>query len=733
MQQLCLGEHNAAAGRHRLGAHRHGRQATARAAGAVRGARARRPASRRRRLGRRLRALAQRVADSRRHPGRRPLPPRPAGAVGALRHGAGDQRRRPLHRARLRGHRRRPASPTRARWQLTHDHDRGVAPHRRAARRDELRPPGARRCPSWRDYAGCVEGKTSALFALPRRGRGAHRRSLARRGGGAGRRLPAARPAVPDPGRHPRPVRRQRPRSARLRPGADRARRPPSSSSTCACIPADARWLLRILTAPRAETTRRPRSPRSSRRFAGDGALAAVWQRIDELRDDARSRRAVLARERPLARAGAAVRRRALAPVAHTRPGACDARAACVACRGWLAPSSSSARCKIVELWLGFFVGVALLGRAPLHDGRGRSPSSALILVAGIAVIAATCSLDDIVGVRDGVDQANHRGRRALGRRQADPRRAAGASARPSASCTCSASSPSSATAATLALAWPLPAWLVVAMLAMMLLAVNYSYGLKLSYHGAGELVIFVGGAGTVLLPYALVAKRRRRRCCSSASLVGAWHAQVVMFSNTKDAAGDRATGRMTIAARTSPRGNRSLHRRRLRRRLDADGGRRSPPRWRARLVRAAARRRCGRCSAPAVARARPAPLARRAPDSAFACCASASPRWHCPPLAPRLTQGRTPMTSSQHALNALFDGARRGRLAPTRATSSCSTATSITTRLRVAIADTVARHPVLCGRSPRNPSSTPLPPPSCGCTRSITTTPRASTRTSSS
>ena len=37
------------------------------------------------------------------------------------------------------------------------------------------------------------------------------------------------------------------------------------------------------------------------------------------------------------------------------------------------------------------------------------------------------------------------------------------------------------------------------------------------------------------------------------------------MFSNTHDAAGDRATGRMTIAARTSPRGNRLLHRRRLR------------------------------------------------------------------------------------------------------------------------------------------------------------------------
>src|SRR6185436_18362270 len=96
----------------------------------------------------------------------------------------------------------------------------------------------------------------------------------------------------------------------------------------------------------------------------------------------------------------------------------------------------------------------------------------------------------------------------------------------------------------------------IATMTAMMLMAVNYSYGLKLSYLGGGELVILTGGAGTVLLPYALVAKAAPPIVVFSALLVGAWHAQVVMFSNTKDRAGDRATGRLTIAARTSPRGN---------------------------------------------------------------------------------------------------------------------------------------------------------------------------------
>ncbi len=210
---------------------------------------------------------------------------------------------------------------------------------------------------------------------------------------------------------------------------------------------------------------------------------------------------------------------------------------------------------RIVELWLGFFVGVSLLGAAATQDARALTILAA-ILVVGVAVIAATCSLDDIVGVRDGVDQATHQGDARWGVRkpiltgQLSEEHAfrfvhlLGVVA-------------ALAYAAVMVLAWPLPTWLLIAMPAMMLLAVNYSYGLKLSYHGAGELVIWVGAAGTVLIPYALVAHQPSGILLVEAALVGAWHAQVVVFSNTHDAAGDRATARLTIAARTSERGNR--------------------------------------------------------------------------------------------------------------------------------------------------------------------------------
>lgn len=221
---------------------------------------------------------------------------------------------------------------------------------------------------------------------------------------------------------------------------------------------------------------------------------------------------------------------------------------------GWLRARLALGKFKIVELWLGFFVGVSLLGGDALRDGRVLAILGA-ILVTGIAVIAATCSLDDITGVRDGVDQANHSNGARWG--VAKPILTGDLAERSAFSFVRVLGAVGAAAyAVALALAWPLPAWLLVTMTAMMVIALNYSYGLKLSYHGAGELVIFIGGAGTVFVPYALATRSISAAVIVSAILVGAWHAQVVVFSNTNDRAGDRATQRMTIAARTSPRGN---------------------------------------------------------------------------------------------------------------------------------------------------------------------------------
>lgn len=211
----------------------------------------------------------------------------------------------------------------------------------------------------------------------------------------------------------------------------------------------------------------------------------------------------------------------------------------------------------IIELWLGFFAGVSLLGRWVFHEGHALV-TLGLVLLLGVVVIAVTCGLDDIAGARDGVDRANHRAGRRWGVQKPilDGRLDEGlaldlvhAATVVGAMCY----------AGVLAVAWPLPWWLVAAMTAMIVLAVNYSYGLRLSYRGAGELVVFAGGFGTVMIPYALVTRSVTPPLLVSATLVGLWQAQVVMFSNTHDAEGDRAHGRMTIAARTSPGANKAF------------------------------------------------------------------------------------------------------------------------------------------------------------------------------
>lgn len=209
---------------------------------------------------------------------------------------------------------------------------------------------------------------------------------------------------------------------------------------------------------------------------------------------------------------------------------------------------------RIVELWLGLFAGASLLGARALADGRALA-LLALILISTVAVVAATCGLDDVAGVRDGVDQANHRDGARWGVHKPvldgrlTERQALGAVRVLGAIIALGY-------VGVLALSWPVPLWVMATLTAVVALALSYSSGPRLSYRGAGELVLLAAGAGTVLVPYGLLGGEPNATALFVAGLVGSWHAQVVVFSNTQDAEGDRAAGRMTIAARTSKRGN---------------------------------------------------------------------------------------------------------------------------------------------------------------------------------
>lgn len=210
----------------------------------------------------------------------------------------------------------------------------------------------------------------------------------------------------------------------------------------------------------------------------------------------------------------------------------------------------------IVELWLGFFVAVSLLGEAAVASARSLSILG-LSLLSTVAAIALTCSLDDITGARDGVDQANHRGGARWG--VSKPILDGRLSERQASRIACVLGAVAAlGCVGVVVLAWPLPGWVVLATAGAVLLAASYSYGPKLSYHGAGEVVVLAATAATVLVPYMLVARGLTRMVAFNALLVASWHVQVVVFSNGKDAGGDRAAGRMTIAARLPVRGYRA-------------------------------------------------------------------------------------------------------------------------------------------------------------------------------
>lgn len=172
--------------------------------------------------------------------------------------------------------------------------------------------------PSWDDYAACVEGKTSALFALPVEGAAL----LAGRSPGQATCLAdACRPMgllfqIQDD------IRDLYADAGRDAPGSDIAQPGKATALVVEHLrlyPADRDWLLRILTSPRAATARAD-VEEVIRRFADGGALGAAWGRLDAIHRDLLGAR-VLAREPSL---HALVHRLAgdvIASIAHTRPG----------------------------------------------------------------------------------------------------------------------------------------------------------------------------------------------------------------------------------------------------------------------------------------------------------------------------------------------------------------------------------------------------------------------------
>jgi 1,4-dihydroxy-2-naphthoate octaprenyltransferase len=203
---------------------------------------------------------------------------------------------------------------------------------------------------------------------------------------------------------------------------------------------------------------------------------------------------------------------------------------------------------RIVELWFGVPLAWSLLpvGQRTVASTWGVLAAAVLV---EMGTTSASLALDDVAGYRDGVDAANHADtdRYGVNKPLLDGRLSERESLRFAWSAVAVAVV---ALLAALALAPTIPWWEPLLGFGTILLALNYSYGVRLSYIGGCEAVTLLAMVATVIFPFGLLHGGLSPVAAVEAALLGMWMLQVSLFSNTQDAAGDREANRLTLAAR---------------------------------------------------------------------------------------------------------------------------------------------------------------------------------------
>ncbi|MEU0695894.1 UbiA family prenyltransferase [Streptomyces niveus] len=182
-----------------------------------------------------------------------------------------------------------------------------------------------------------------------------------------------------------------------------------------------------------------------------------------------------------------------------------------------------------------------------------------LFLLGEIGVISAVMALDDVNGIKDGSDRANYLGTGGTPLRPLERKPLL----------TGALTVPQATRFGYLSLLWGTvfwtasafaaperPLWALVVTGLVLFAGFQYSWGLKLSYRGLGEVLIMGCPLVIVVAPYGFVTGHLPALVLVQAVLFGLWQILVSCYSNTKDISGDAAVGRSTVAVHTSARGN---------------------------------------------------------------------------------------------------------------------------------------------------------------------------------
>ncbi|GLF99418.1 UbiA family prenyltransferase [Streptomyces yaizuensis] len=211
---------------------------------------------------------------------------------------------------------------------------------------------------------------------------------------------------------------------------------------------------------------------------------------------------------------------------------------------------------------LDFFLALVIVwtGMEPEDRFDGAVLFTVLLFALGkVGVLSAVMTLDDVTGVKDGSDTANYLddGNTELRPLKRKPLLTGDLTVE-------KAQRFGYASLAWGALWWLIatlqaphtPTWALIVTAALLVLSVQYSWGLKLSYIGLGEALLLFSASAFVLAPYGITMGELPALILVEALLFGFGQLMIAGYSNTKDISGDAAVGRRTVAVLTSARGN---------------------------------------------------------------------------------------------------------------------------------------------------------------------------------
>lgn len=184
-----------------------------------------------------------------------------------------------------------------------------------------------------------------------------------------------------------------------------------------------------------------------------------------------------------------------------------------------------------------------------------------VVTLGWIGVCGASVAFDDVTGFRDGSDRVNYDpDQRQLRNLERKPLLNGDLTVRQALRCGYALLAAGAvALAVTFLVAPHRPGWALWLTPLMVAIAVQYSYGLRLSYHGGQELALFIPTALVVFIPYGLTHGDVTGMVVLETYLAGLWSLLVSVYSNINDRAGDLAVGRRNLATVLSPRACRTV------------------------------------------------------------------------------------------------------------------------------------------------------------------------------